>query len=316
MILSTLAALCIAAPADILIISRDGANKLTAVETNALAQPNERNLRALADEGYLCVELEEAVTLAIDPTAPPLGPIVTERLLLQVFGDLKSARSFGELDSTSRRVIENTIGAIYPDRSAAPTTKFMVRAEARYNLKVPGGRGTYTATYRLAGPTNGELRAVKSAPLRKLAPNEATRSKNSLERHSAELVDNFMPWVSFEWRSEIYRKCQERIIKQLETELEARKKAMLSAISSLSNPPNATSGRDDVPPEELENMKRNFEESWRALGYESKDAASAAWGSAQWGSADVAFTLFFGDTLSDTGTEVGIAGIEFGRSGR
>lgn len=315
-ILSTLAALCIAAPADILIIARDGANKLTAAETSALAQPTERNLNALVDEGYIVGEIEEGVTLAIDPTAPPLGPIVTERVLLQAFGDLKSARSFGDLDATSRRAIENTISAIYPDRAAAPNTQFMVRADARYNLKVPGGRATYTATYRLAGPSNDELRAVKSNPLRKLAPNEATRSKDPAQRHSAELVDNIMPWVSLEWRSEIYRKCQERIIKQLETELDSRKKAMLSAIRSLPNPPNATSGRDDVPPDELERMKRNFEGSWRALGYESREAASAAWASARWGSADVAFTLFFGDTLSDTGTEIGIAGIEFGRSGR
>lgn len=299
---------------DILLIARDGRDKLSETERVALAEPTAKSLGALAEEGFIIAEIEKGVTLAIDPLAPPLNVIARERLLLEAFSNFESTKKLSEFDRATQRVVRDLIAQICPNRDPGADTQFMVRSQARFNLKMSNATKTYTATYQLSGPKVGEaMRVLAAGPLKIVDrdPNMTDRG-----RSSAELVDNAMPWITYEWRVEIYKKCQERIIQQLDVELKARNDAMAAALKKIPGAPDATFGKGDVSDENLAAMRGTFVRSFGVYGYGSEEEAAAAWDSATWGSGSVAFTLLFGDTSSDIGGNPIVGGFEFGNGGR
>jgi len=298
--------------ADVLVIARDGSTDLSKLEREALAKPNSASIDALRTDGYIIAEIESNVLLAIDPSSPPLRQIAGERLLLEVFASGTGPTTFSQMNKPTQRIIGQIVGSIMTDREPDDDSQFLIRAEARFNLTFPGRTKNYVTTYLLNGPTHEQLQALGKRPLKAKEPDPLAAPTVG---DTLSLTDNFLPGADLKWRVDTLEKCQQRIVEQLKVEIEARDAAMRKALDKLANAPNLGSGKEDIPAERLDEMRRNFLGSWRSQGFGSEAEAAAAWDGATWSRGGVAFTLHFGDSFTHGGAPV-IGGYQFAFSGR
>jgi hypothetical protein len=305
--------LLLSASAEVVVIVRNGADAVSQAESEALRETTPASVLALAEDGFIIIQVENGVTLAIDPNTPLLAAILRERLLLEAFGDLKSPKRFADFDKVTQRVVKDILTDFVPGREVGPETKFLVRAEAKFTLRFSGKSMSHSATYPLAGPSTFDaMRMLADSPL-KIRQDWKPELR---QRDSTEFADNLRPVFSLEWRAQILRKCQERFAAQVDVEIQARRSVMSEMLAKLPSPPSETTTPADLAAEHLKQMRENLLGSWSIYGFSSRAEASEAWDSAAWTSPNVEFTLLFGDTSGDFGGSPILGGIGFGVSGR
>jgi hypothetical protein len=269
------------------VVHYDGGRPLPLEAKKVLHEWDEKEAKKLTELGFIQVQADPETVLFVDPTAPPLRDIHTQNVLLRALAPGQTKR-FGDLSPEAQRVVRATLTpSVLPMYDLSPDSLVGQDAELLVKFSYRGKRYLQWGHINSGSATRSDfLTNLKSTPMP-----QAKMSDEELRAAAKEVGG--IPSMSMRFSNNltlsadtprVFDVCSKALLRLVDQELAERAeiyRAMISLLETanpeLRNHPANSWDMDTLPPTLRDRMRRSFVSGWKIDGFESREAAEAAW---------------------------------------